>query len=222
MRRRAFIAVPVALILLAVVGYLLFRGGTAPVGGVTHLGDGTTPAFEFTLVKTLSISVAVAAKDAPKGPATSVAKQIVPLMSQLYSDAFLNPGDWKHDSYDTVWSYFDPAAATQVQSDVEVLTVGTTAGDLYESVVPHAGRLNVKVLLDKKNQPATVVAIVTFTAVAKGKDGNTTLLRSSGQYFLRETDSGWTVYSYKVVRDDKVLAAPATPAGSGTATGASS
>jgi hypothetical protein len=209
-------------LVLAGSGYLLFRGGSALVSGVTHLGDGSTPPFEFELVKTLPISVAVGAKDARSGPAVRAAKQVVPMMNQLYSEAFLNPSDWKHNSYNAVWSLFDETAAAQARSDVDVLTAGTTAGDAYDSLTPDSGRLTVKVLLDKKNQPATLVAIVTFTADAKGKDGTTTLVKSSGQYFLRETDNGWIVYAYKVVRNDHVLSTTATPASSGSPTGGTS
>lgn len=221
-RRRAYVAIPAAVLVLAVSGYLLFRGGSALVGGVTHLGDGSTPPFEFELVRTLPISVAAGAKDARSEPATRAAEQVVPVMEQLYSEAFLNPSDWKHNSYDTVWSLFDETASREARIDVDVLTAGTTAGDTYDTVTPDSGRLTIKVLLDKRNQAATLVAIVTFTADAKGKDGTTTLVQSSGQYFLRETDDGWIVYSYKVVRDDQLLSATPTPAGSGSPTGATS
>lgn len=212
-RRRAYVAIPVAVLALAVMAFFLFRGGKALVGGVTHLGDGSTPEFAFKLEKTLPLSVKDGSKSEPSVEAEDVATAVTPVMNELYREAFLDPGDWKHNSYDSVWALFDESAAVQAQTDADVLTVGTAAGDSYESVMPDSGRLTVKVLLDKKDRPATAVAIVTFTAEAAGVDGQTTLVSSSGQYFLREIDGGWLVYSYKVVRDDEIVPPSATPTG---------
>ena len=212
-RRRAYVAIPLALLALAVMAFFLFRGGKALVGGVTHLGDGSTPEFAFKLEKTLPLSVNEGSKSEPSVAAEDVATAVVPVMNELYREAFLNPGDWKHNSYDSVWALFDESAAAQAQTDVDVLTAGTAAGDSYDSVIPDSGRLTIKVLLDKKDQPATAVAIVTFKAEAAGVDGQNTLMNSSGQYFLREIDGGWLVYSYKVVRDDEIVPPSATPTG---------
>jgi hypothetical protein len=134
-------------------------------------------------------------------------------MTELYKEAFLDPANWRDGSYDEVWPVFLDSAVGPAQQDVATLTVGSGGGEAYTKIADPKGRLNVKVLLNDKDQVATAVAIVKFSAVGTRKDGKLTVFHSSGQYFLRPGGDGWQVYSFDVKRDDSVHTPP-SPSGS--------
>ena len=75
-------------------------------------------------------------------------------------------------------------------------------------------------LLDPKDEPYSVVAIVKFTAIGTGKDGNDLAMTSQGQYVFQKIDGTWKVVSFRVLRND-VPRAP-SPSASASASGSPS
>jgi len=202
--------VAAALVGLGLVVFLVLRDG----GGGTGILDGeddTIPAFDFQVVKTVPISVTAADAKRLAGIAEAVAGPVTDTMTLLYTEAFLDPANWRDGSYEEVWPLFDGGSQAAAQQEGDTLTLGTTAGDRFEKVDLPKGKLTVKVLLDEADEPATAVAIVTFQAVATGSDGTDTLIVSTGQYFLIETSEGWLVYSFSVSRDDQTNVSEPSP-----------
>lgn len=193
--------VPAAVLVLGVVAFLVLRGGDG--GGILGGGpDDTIPEFEFTVARTTPISVKTEDPTELTASAEQAAAEVEGTMTELYTEAFLDPANWREGSYDEVWPLFDEAAAAAAQGDVEILTIGATAGDGFDTIQPARNRLRVTVLLDADGNPVTAVAVVRFTATAEGKDGGKTAIVSAGQYFLEDAADGWRIVSYSVDRDD--------------------
>jgi len=199
-----------ALVGLGVVVFLVLRDGSGSTG-ILDGEDVTIPAFDFRVVKAVPISVTAADPKRLAGIAEAVAGPVTDTMTLLYTEAFLDPANWRDGSYEEVWPLFDGGSEAAAQQEGDTLTLGTTAGDRFEKVDLPKGKLTVKVLLDEADEPATAVAIVTFQAVATGKDGTDTMIVSIGQYFLRETPEGWLVYSFSVSRDDQTNVSEPSP-----------
>ncbi len=198
---------------------------TVDVSACTSGGGGTgglppTPSFAFTLTKSVPVSIKTAKVQQLAGPTAQAASAVSKTMTDLYTEAFLDPSNWHAGSYDSVWRLFDAGAAAAAQKNVETLTAGAGAGGSYDTIEPFTGTLAVKVLLDQNDQPGTAVAIVRFTADATAKDGTVRALVSSGQFYLHPTPSSWTIYSFEVNRGDHP-AAP-SPGPTGTPSGAPS
>jgi hypothetical protein len=207
--------VPTALVALGVVLFLLFQGGGD--GGLLDGGDDTIPAFDFRVTRAVPILVTDTKPTQFDASARDVATQVGDTMTTLYTEAFLDPANWRGGSYDEVWPLFEDGSQAAAQQDGTTLTLGPSAGDRFDKVDQPLGTLNVKVLLDRTNQPATAVAIVKFKALGTATDGTSILLVSTGQYFLRPLSDGWRVYSFSVNRDDHEVVPSPGPSSSPTA-----
>jgi hypothetical protein len=212
--------VPTALVALAAVLFLLFRGGGGD-GGLLGGGDNSIPAFDFRLTKAVPILVTHHKPTKFDATARDVGAQVGETMTTLYTEAFLDPANWRDGSYDEVWPLFEEASQAAAQQDGATLTLGPSAGNQFDKVDQPLGTLKVKVLLDRANQPATAVAIVKFKALASAKDGTTMAVVSTGQYFLRSVSDGWLVYAFSVSRGDHEVVVP-SPGPSASATVAAS
>jgi hypothetical protein len=208
--------VPTALVALGVVLFLLFRGGGSG-GGIIGGPDNTIPAFDFRLTKAVPILVTNHKPTKFDATAQDVAGQVGDTMTSLYTEAFLDPANWRGGSYDEVWPLFEDGSQAAAQQAGTTLTLGPSAGDRFDTVDQPLGTLSVKVLLDRTNKPATAVAIVKFKALATAKVGAPILVVSTGQYFLRQASDGWLVYAFSVSRDDHEVVPSPGPSSSPTA-----
>lgn len=207
--------VPTALVALGVVLFLLFRGGGSG-GGILDGGDDTIPAFDFRVTRAVPILTTDKKPKQFDATAKDVAVQVGDTLTTLYTEAFLDPANWRGGSYDEVWPLFEDGSQAAAQQNGTTLTLGPSAGDRFGKVDQPLGTLNLKVLLDRANQPATAVAIVKFKALATAKDGTTVAVVSTGQYFLRSLSDGWLVYAFSVSREDHEVVPSPGPSASAT------
>lgn len=201
------------LVVVGVLGFVIFGGGGTHVLGVGS--DDAIPPFDFVRGHTSAVSVATNDKKVPAAAQTA-AKNVTTTLDTLYTEAFLDPGNWRDGSYDEVWPLFSDQASSAAQQDASTLTVGSGGGDTYTEIFQPKGRIDVRVLMNDKSQVQTAVAVVRFSAVGTRKDGKETLFRSSGQYFLNLGADSWQVYSFSVDRDDHVREPAPTASGSPT------
>jgi hypothetical protein len=207
----------VALLVVVGIVLLLVLGGDGVgvgAGGVETSQE--TPPFDFELTKVLAVPTrpeAVAAQ--LHGKAKPAAEDVAEVMTALYAGAFLDPEHWQNDDFDDVWSAFSTEAGAEAQASEDVLTAGSDAGTAFTPIEPDEGTLRVRVLLDQKDVPVSVVAIATFSATAAGSDGSTVLMQSTGQFVFERTHEAWQVVSFHVQRNDQRVEA-ATPSASGS------
>jgi hypothetical protein len=202
-----------AVLVLGMLVLALFKGLT---GGGLGGPDDTIPPFDFKVTKAIPFLVTDGESAQFAGRAEEVANEVGKTMKTLYTEAFLDPKNWRDGSYDEVWPAFDEGSRATAEQDGETLTLGASAGDTYDKVTRPQGWIKVKVLLNRDDQPSTAVAIVKFTALGTGKDGTYTQIVSKGQYFLRPGGDGWTVYAFQVRRGDHETVPKPGPSGTST------
>lgn len=212
-RRRAplpLLAIPLVLVLAGVGLFLLVgRGGG---GGLPLLGGGRdeVPAFDFVVRKTRAVPTAEGAEAKSLAHrAEAAAREITPILDDLFTSAFLDPGSW--GDYGRVWERFTEDARPAAERSVETLTLGASAGDVYERVTPKRGVLSYEVLLDAEGAPASVVATFRFTALGARKDGTYTAIERTGQLFLGNPGD-WRITAFEVHLDDHAAKPPAPSA----------
>ena len=202
---------------LVVVAVFSLSGGEA--GPLSKLvGDDTpeTPEFAFDASKPKSVETAAKpdhklAVEAAQGPAKAVTKQL----DDLYTAAFLDPGNWMDDEYDDVLSFFVGDARDAAEKQLDVLTAGPAAGDAFETIKPMPSTLKLQVLLDPAGAPHAVEGSVRFVARGTGADAQVMLV-SKGQFILQKDDGEWLVVSFSVQRTDEKREVETDPSPSGT------
>ena len=206
----ALFIVPAALVVLGVVLLFALGGGTDSIPIIGGGPDDTVPRFDFKTTKSVGIStVSEFDKAALAASAEQTGAEITPTIDDLFTNAFLDPSNWREGNYEEVFAAFAPGALPAAQQNVDTLTLGATAGDVFEKVRPNRSSLQYRVLFDQDGNPDTAVVRFTFNATAKLQDGTSLAIVSSGQLFLQDLD-GWKITAFDVVRSDTEAEPPAT------------
>lgn len=212
----ALLLVPVVLVGLGVGLFLVLGGdGSGIIGG----GDDSdeVAAFDFAVGRAKAVATVPATDTtALETEAGDVGQEITPVLDELYTNAFLDPANWREGDYEEVLAVFSEGATSTARQSVEVLTLGASAGDVYARVTPEKGSIGFTVLFDPAGSPNTAVAQVRFTALGERSDGTFTLIVSEGELFLRDL-GGWRITAFDVTRQDRETQPPASPAPSGSA-----
>ena len=204
----------IGVVVLAVVAILLLtkHKGTDTGGGDSGITP-TTGVFSFHIDPPQALTTAPTANQDKAAKAAKPAAQAAEkLIHDFYVNAYLNTGEWTDGAYAGVFDGFSAGAKAQAMKQIDVLTAGSKATDTFNAITENNAHLKEKVLMDLNGQPYSVVAVVTFSAVADLKNGTSQTLISQGQYILEKVGSGWQVTSYSVTRSDQ----KATASGSGT------
>jgi hypothetical protein len=210
----ALLIVPVVLVAIGAAILLATRGGG---GSIIGGGDEPAPPFDFIVKPATAIPTAPDADEAAlSASADEVAQEITPLIDDLYTNAYLDPSNWRHDDYEEVFAAFAPEAAATAEQSVETLTLGATAGNVFDTVDPgkSKSKLSYQVLFDPDGEPETAVVSVIFRATAERKNGTYLAVVSEGEFFLRQIDGqeGWTITAFDVSRDDHETQPPSPSA----------
>jgi hypothetical protein len=210
----ALLIVPVVLVAIGAAILLATRGGG---GSIIGGGDEPAPPFDFIVKPATAIPTAPDADEAAlSANADEVAQEITPLIDDLYTNAYLDPSNWRHDDYEEVFAAFAPQAAATAEQSVETLTLGSTAGNVFDTVDPgkSKSKLSYQVLFDPDGEPETAVVSVIFRATAERKNGTYLAVVSEGEFFLRQIDGqeGWTITAFDVSRDDHETQPPSPSA----------
>jgi hypothetical protein len=213
----ALLVVPVVLIVGAVVLVLVLTGnGGKIVKGITG-GDEPVPNFDFKAAKVAAIATAENADPKALQPkAEQAATATIPVLDTVFTEAFLDPNNWKDGSYDSAFDGFSDQAATSASGPgLATLTLGADAGDRYEKVSPSKGSIRFDVLFDREGNAFSVAAHVKFYALAQRTDDTYVAIVSHGVMFLRPSGGTWQVVGYDMKRNDHETEAPSPSASGG-------
>jgi hypothetical protein len=210
-RRRAIVGALAALVLIAVIAFLVTRGGD---GGIFNGGStAPPPEFAFTLK---SASYVPTEKDGNKSAQNAAARdvggKVKGTLDDLYFTAFVDPDTWGDAG--EIDDLFTSDAADQIDANLDALTLGADAGDTYTYVDPDAGTLTVKVLTNAKGEALQAFAKTSFVATATHTDGSFTKITVTGSFFLAKDGDTWKIQSFDVNRAEKATRAPAASASS--------
>ncbi|HZB01880.1 MAG TPA: hypothetical protein VE800_07210 [Actinomycetota bacterium] len=122
-------------------------------------------------------------------------------VTDLYVGAFLDPDHWSSGTYDDVFDVFAGVARPEAERRAGILTAGGDAGDRFERIDPLKGRLSLRILLDRGENPVLVASKVRFVARGVGADPLT--MTSEGAFLFRRIDGAWRIVSFDVVRTDR-------------------
>jgi hypothetical protein len=208
-RKRVFIGIAAALVV--VVGlFLLLGGGDNPVIPIPGIGNETpVPAFAFTKVTT---DYEATANGAGQSAQTQTAKDVAPhvekTIGDLFHAAYLDPGGWGDGG--AIEELFTADAAKQIEANIDTLTLGSSAGDTFESVQPARSTLAVTVLTDGQAKPLHAMAAPTFAAIAANDDGTFTRITVTGVFFLIHDGDDWKISAFDLDRTEEPTKAPAS------------
>jgi hypothetical protein len=214
-RRRLLVGGIVAVVAIGVLVFLLIGGKDLlpPVlGGDTP----ETPELDFRLGTVTVVTTTDTRPAQLEGDAKDVAGDVHDTMNTLFQGAFIDPDVWDGDDYEDLFgAVMTEAAAERALADVDTLTLGSGAGDVYDFVEPVTkSHLSVEVLTDTNDKPTQAIARVTFRANTEKDDGTFTQVTVAGSFFLRHEDGRWRVFSYEVDRTERPRTPPATTSGS--------
>jgi hypothetical protein len=211
----ALLVIPLVLVVAAVVLFLVLRGDD---GGIPFVGDdGPTeaPPFDFEILRVRPVATSEGADEAALADeAAAIERELTPVVDELYTNAFLDPANWRDGDYAEVLERFGDGARPTAEGSIETLTLGANAGDVYDEVAPDRGTLSYKVLFDGEGAVNQVVVEVRFTALGTRADGGYTQVVSEGTYFFDDPGT-WLVSAFDVTRADRE-AQPPSPATSGS------
>jgi hypothetical protein len=206
-RNRIIAGVVIAVVVIVAI-FLLTRGngiiGTGnepPVGNVNFHLKGT----EF--VATQLSGDIQAQKDTAKATADAVKKQL----DTLFETAYVDPGSWGDTG--EIGDLFTDGAKGQLKDDIATITLGDNAGDTYDSVDPGKSSAKVRTLTDKSGNALRAAADISFTGLAKHKDGTYTTITVTGTFFFVKDGDTWRIEGYSLDRKEKAAKAP-VPKGS--------
>jgi hypothetical protein len=201
--RRAFVrrraAVGIGVVAVLVIGGILLLGGDVPGldGGPDGPGD-----FSFDLGRVQATPITRTPASELQDVAQEAGAGVKETMDELYFRAFVDTSSW--GDYGAAFELFDGRAASRAESDAEVLTLGPTASDDFESLNPTTKSLAISILTDRQDVPVTAIAEVEFLANAGRSDGASTQIVSVGSFYLHEVDGSWRIFAYRMDRDDVV------------------
>jgi hypothetical protein len=208
-RNRIIAGVVIAVVAIVAI-FLLTRGGGVldtitgnepPVGSVNFHLKGT----EF--VATQLSGDKQAQKDTAKATADAVKKQL----DTLFETAYVDPGSWGDTG--EIGDLFTDGAKGQLKDDIGTVTLGDNAGDTYGSVDPGKSSAKVRTLTDKSGNALRAAADISFTGLAKHKDGTYTAITVTGTFFFVKEGDTWRIEGYSLDRKEKAAKAP-VPKGS--------
>lgn len=189
--------------LVAVAVFSLSGGGDGPLGDLVGDDIPETPEFAFDATKPKPVETATKpdhqqAVAAAQAPAEAVTQQL----DDLYTAAFLDPGNWMDGAYGDVLGFFVDGARDAAEKQLAVLTAGPEAGESFETIRPMPSTLKVHVLFDPEGVAQSVEGSVRFVARGTGAEGQVMLV-SKGQFILMKSDGDWLVVSFSVQRSDE-------------------
>jgi hypothetical protein len=197
-RRRLAIGA-VVVVVLGVGGYLLLSGDD--LGDIVPFVP-NDPEVTFTF-ETVNVEIRTTGRPgaALGSQANRAADRIETVMNGLYTVTFADKRYW--GDYGDAWGLFDETAAEGAEADVDVLTLGAEANDVYDTITPDGTTLTIIVLTNERSRPISAIAEVAFAATTALGDGTATTVASEGTYFLRPTEDGWLIYAYRVDRNEE-------------------
>ena len=211
----ALLIVPIVLVAIGVAILLALRGGAVPIIGG---GDEPAPPFDFIVKPATAISTAPDADEAAlSASADQVAQEITPVIDDLYTNAFLDPSNWRHDDYDEVFETFAPDAAATAEQSVETLTLGATAGDVFrdrrpgqeQAVVPGAVRPRRRAGDRRRDRDLPGHRGTQGRHVPRDRERGRVLPPPG-----RRPRAGWKITAFDVTRDDHETQPPPSPSAS--------
>jgi hypothetical protein len=108
----------------------------------------------------------------------------------------VDPGTWGDTG--EIGDLFTDGAKGQLKDDIATITLGDNAGDTYGSVDAGKSTAKGRTLTDKSGNALRAAADISFTGLAKHKDGTYTEITVTGTFFFVKDGDTWRIEGYSL------------------------
>jgi hypothetical protein len=214
-RRRVIVGIGI-LVVLGVGLFLLFGGKDSPLADFNPLNsDPPVPTFAFTSTTSAFEATAI---NVDKKKQSAAAKQVTPQVrdaaTELFQSGYIDPSGWGDTG--AIEDLFTKDAQSQLEANIDTLTLGTDADAIVSTVQPSKSKLKVTALTDANAGVIRAMAQPWFHAIAVNKDGTFTDITVTGTLFLVQDGNDWKIESFSLNREMEPGEAPPTSASPST------
>ena len=218
-RRRVLVGIIAAVVLIGGLILLLGGGGNgSPIQAL--VGDTTAPPATFAFKNVSSgyeATVAQVNKKKQEKAGKSITPAVQAVVTDLLQKGYVDPATW--GDADAIKDSFAGSAVDQVEPNIDTLTLGTNAGDTYESLNPTSSRLKVVALTDGNAAATRAMADFDFTGKATLSDGTYAKVTVTGTLFLVPDGDTWKIESFHMRREIQPKAPKASASASTSPSG---
>jgi hypothetical protein len=217
-RRRLVVGIIIALVVIGGLWFLFGRGKDSPIADIINPPP-PVPTFQF---KTVVPKYEALQAQIPKAKLEKAAKQTAPAIEKATTEflqaGYVNPDGWGDSG--SINGFFTDDAKTQVDANIDTLTLGKTASDQFDTFTPSKGNtIKVTALVDGNLNVVNAAAEFTFKGTAANSDGTKSSVTVTGTMFLVPDGNDWKIESFHINREEKPHKAPSASASASEATG---
>lgn len=207
-RRRVIVGIGI-LVVLGVALVFLLGGKGSPISGILPNNDPPVPTFAFTSTTSAFEATAI---NVDKKKQSAASKQVTPhirdVVTQLFQNGYIDPSGWGDTG--AIEDLFTKDAQSQLEANVDTLTLGTDADAVFSTVQPSKSKLKVTALTDANAGVIRAMAQPWFHAIAANDDGTFTDITVTGTLFLVQDGNDWKIESFSLNREMEPGEAPST------------
>jgi hypothetical protein len=203
-RRRIVVGIIVALVVIGGLWFLFGRGKNSviPIGAAS---TPPVPTFQFSNVVTKYEALQA---QLTKSKLEKAAKHATPTIEtatrEFLQAGYVNPDGWGDSG--SIDGFFTDDAKTQVDANVDTLTLGKNASDHFDTFTPNQKGNTVKVtaLIDGNLTVTRAAAEFTFKGKAANSDGTSSQVTVTGTlFFVPDGNGDWKIESFHINREEK-------------------
>jgi hypothetical protein len=212
-RRRVVVGVIVALVVIGGLWFLFGRGKDSVISGVFGPTPPPVPTFHFTnVVPKYEALQAQLSKEKLQKAAKHAAPTIEKATTEFLQSGYVSPDGWGDSG--SIDGYFTDDAKTQVDANVDTLTLGKDAKDTFDTFTPNKKGNTIKVtaLIDGNYNVTRTAAEFTFKGTAANSDGTSSKVTVTGTLFYVPDGSDWKIESFHINRVEQPHKAPSASA----------
>jgi hypothetical protein len=219
-RRRVIAGIVVALVVIGGVWFLFGRGKDSPLGSIIGPPPPPVPTFHFTNVvpkyEALQSHLAKAKLEKAAKHATPTIEKAT---TEFLQAGYVNPDGWGDSG--SINDFFTDDAKSQVDANVDTLTLGKSASDQFDTFTPNKKGNTIKVtaLIDGNLNVTRAAAEFTFKGTAANSDGTTSKVTVTGTlFFVPDGNGDWKIESFHINREENPHKASSASASASGAT----
>ena len=199
-RRRVVVGIGI-LVVLGVALFFLLGGKDSPIATILPGNDDpAVPTFAFTSTTTAFEATAI---NVDKKKQSAAAKQVMPqirdTVTALFQNGYVDPSGWGDTG--AIEDLFTKDTQSQLEANVDTLTLGTDADTIFSTVTPSKSKLKVTALTDANAGVIRAMAEPWFHAIAANKDGTFTDITVTGTLFLVQDGNDWKIEAFSLNRE---------------------
>jgi hypothetical protein len=212
-RRRAVVGIVAILVVIGGLWFLFGRGKDSPLAGIIGPSTPPVPTFHFTtVVPKYEALQAQLSKSKLQKASKQAAPAVDKATAEFLQSGYVDPDGWGDSG--SIDGYFTDDAKSQVDANIDTLTLGKNASDQFDTFTPNKKGNTVKVtaLIDGNYTVTRAAAEFTFKGTAANSDGTSSKVTVTGTLFFVPDGSNWKIESFHINRVEQPHKAPSASA----------